>query len=210
MAAHYARFTDAAVRALNSLDSLPKIVTISSSTFVGDAAPNAGKVYDGLHAMERALDATVAPTCHLRNAFFMDNLLQGLSLLKSQNILSFPIPADRELAMITSADIARVAGQEMQRASNEQTHRVLYAGRYTMSHAAELIARGAGRAIRYQQADPEITRAQLLGHGASPDFVETYLAMSQAPVVGEENAAADENAMTLQEFVNRQIIPKLG
>lgn len=209
--AHYARFFDAAVRALKSLADLPKIVTVSSSTFLSyDAPPAASRVYNGLHAMEAALDATGAPTCHLRNAFFMDNLLQGLPLLRSQNILSFPIPAERPLPMIASADIARAAAQEMQREPNGQTHRVLFAGRYSMNRAAELIAAATGRDVRYQQADAEITRAQLLQHGASPAFVETYLAMSQAQDASEASAAADPAAMTLEEFVNGKIVPALN
>lgn len=191
VAAHYARFTDAAVRALKNSDDLPKMVTISSSTFLSDDAPPvASRVYDGLHDM-------------------MDNLLQGLPLLKARGILSFPIPAEGPLAMIASADIARVAAQEMQSEPIGPTHRVLTAGSYTMSHAAELIAQQSGREIRYQQADLETTRAQLLKHGASPAFVETYLAMSQAPDASESRAA-DADAVTLEEFVNQKIVPALG
>ena len=54
----------------------------------------------------------------------------------------------------------------------------------------------------------ETTRAQLLKHGASPAFVESYLAMSQAPDASEDDAAKLSNAVTLETFVN-QIIRKL-
>ena len=211
VAAHYARFTDALVGALNSLGDLPKIVTVSSSTFVSDdTPPAAGRVYDGLHNMEAAINAMGAPTCHLRNAFFMDNLLQGLPQLKARGVLSFPIPAERELKMIASADIARVAAQAMQRDFDGQTQRALFAGSYTLSRAAQLIEAATGRDVTYQRADLDATRAQLLKHGASADFVETYLAMSQAPDASEDAAAALPNAITLEEFVNQKIVPALN
>ena len=214
VAAHYARFSAAAAQALNAQTDLPRVITVSSAAYADEDAPRgASVVSDALHAMEQTLDATGAPTCHLRNGFFMDNLLSALPRLKSDGVLSFPLPADRPLAMVASADIARVAAQEMQREQSGQTRRVLYAGWYEMNRVAALIAAGANREIRFEQADPESTRAMLLQHGATPSFVETYLGMCAALDENAYNWQAhqpDAQTITLEEFVNQKIVPALG
>ena len=49
-------------------------------------------------------------------------------------------------------------------------------------------------------------------HGASPAFVDSYLAMSRAMNEGLNHWAdqpADPDAMTIQEFVGQEIVPAL-
>ena len=212
VAAHYARFAGAAAVALHNLDAQPKMVTVSTSSIPDNAAPHgAATVYQGLRAMEETINATGAPACHLRNGFFMDNLLSAIPRLKKDGILSFPMPADHPLAMVASADIARIAAQEMTSDAAHQTHRVLSAGRYNMNQLASLISQGTGHEILYQRADEAATRALLLQHGASPDFVESYIAMSQSPSDAEsvEGGQTDAEMITLKEFVQQKIVPTL-
>ena len=211
--AHYARFSEAAAQAVRAQDTMPLVVTVSNSSWVEAGAPaGADAISEGLRDMENTLNATGAPTCHLRNGFFMDNLLNMVPLLKAKGILSLPLPGDVPIALTATADIARVAAIELNRAPNGQTHRVLYGSWSDLDNVAALISAGAGREIAYQKSDLEQAGQMLLQHGASPAFVNSYLAMSRAMDEGLNHWAdqsADPDAMTIEEFVNREIVPAL-
>ena len=210
---HYAHFTQAAAQAVRAQDAAPLLVTVSNSSFTkAGAPPGADAIANGLREMEEILNATGAPTCHLRNGFFMDNLLNMVPLLKAKGVLSLPLPGDVPLAMTASDDIARVAALELRRAPNGQTHRVLYGSWSDLNHVAALIGAGSGREIAYQQSSLDQTRKMMEQHSASPAFVEAYVGMSQAMNEGLNQWAdqpADPNAMTIEEFVAQKIVPAL-
>ncbi len=91
-----------------------RVVTLSS---VGaEQASGTGPIL-GLHVLEKLVDAVAGlDVVHLRPAYFMENLLGSVGLIKSAGINGSPMKSDLPVSMVATRDIAAAASQYLDEA----------------------------------------------------------------------------------------------
>jgi uncharacterized protein YbjT (DUF2867 family) len=158
---------------------VPRAVSLSSvgAELEGGTGPIAG-----LHALEKRLEAVSGlHLLHLRPAYFMENHLHGIGLIKGQGIYGSPMKADLAFPMIATRDIATAAADALAAASfTGRAFRELLGPRdYAMPEATRILGASIGKPdLPYVEFPYEATRQALTGMGFSPDvarlFVEMY------------------------------------
>jgi len=107
--AYQNRVADAAARAAMAA-GLSHVVTLSS---VGaDLGHSAGPV-NGLHDLEKRFDALGINVLHLRTAYFMENFLRNVGMIKAKGIHGTPMRPDLPMTFIATKDIGEVAARRL-------------------------------------------------------------------------------------------------
>ncbi len=157
------------------------VVNLSSQG--GDRAEGTGPIV-GLHKMEERLSAlSGVNVLHLRAAYFMENLLMSISLIKRSGIMGSAIRGDLRMPMIAAKDISvRAAERLVRRDFTGQVVQDLLGQRdVSMDEVAGIIGRKIGRpGLRYVQFSYEETEKALIGMGLSRDLSRLYVEMSRA------------------------------
>jgi uncharacterized protein YbjT (DUF2867 family) len=105
---------------------------------------------------------------------FMDNLLQQLTLIKSQGMFCYPISGDRKLPACATRDIATVAARLLLDHSWSGPDSVPILGPEDLSYddMAHIMSEVLGRPIRYQQVPGQTFMATLMRHGMSEAWAQ--------------------------------------
>jgi uncharacterized protein YbjT (DUF2867 family) len=156
-------------------------VTLSS---VGaDKREKTGPVV-GLYNLEQKLNRIAGlNVLHLRAAYFMENLLPQIGVVRSMGMLAGPLKGDLSLPMIATRDIGDYAGDALAKLtfSGKQTHELLGARDVTMKEAAAIIGKAIGKAgISYTNAPAMMLKPAMVGMGISSNVVDLLLEMSDA------------------------------
>lgn len=191
----------AAVRAAG----VPRVVALSS---VGAQHEQGTGPIAGLHEHEQRLGATGADVLCLRPAFFMENFLHGLGLIRSKGIYGSPIRPDLAIPMIATQDIAAAAAARLSQADfrGVSVHELLGPGDRTMAQATAVLGAAIGRPeLPYVQFSYEDARAALLAAGMSRSvadvFVEMYRGFNDRLVrPAEARSARSTTPTTLEEW----------
>jgi len=203
-----ARYVEAVARA-----QLPRVVTLSS---VGaELAEGTGPIA-GLHDLEEALNALPwLHVQHLRPAYFMDNHLASIGLVKAQGILGSAIQADTPFAQVATPDIAVYAAMVLQAPTfTGRSVQYLTGPRdYTMKDVARILGAAIGRPdLTYVTFPPEATKSALMGAGMSSSVAGLYVEMMEAlgegrilPLQPRESGAGTPT--TLEQFAEEVFAP---
>ena len=118
--------------------------------------------FDSKYAVEKHIESSAVPCTIIAPVFFMDNLLQPwISQNLRQGKLAMAMPATRSLQQIAVADIGAFAAAVIERRDAVFGRRIDIAGaELTGDEAAAILARVAGREIRYEGFPSEALRAQ--------------------------------------------------
>ncbi len=203
---HQRRVGEALVSAL-SRARIPRAVTLSS---VGAELPEGTGPILGLHDLETMVDAGLpdAAVVHLRPAFFMENHLWGIPLIRGQGINGSPIRPDVPIAMVATKDIAAVAAQLLAHGTlTGHSVRYLLGPRdLTLREATVILGEAIGApGIRYVQFPEDEARKAMRGAGMSESAAEAMLEMHRAFNAGKIRPSAERTAesttpTTLEEF----------
>jgi uncharacterized protein YbjT (DUF2867 family) len=182
------------------------VVTLSS---VGaDLAQGAGPI-SGLHDVEQQLNQLQnVNIVHLRAAFFMENLLFGLDLIRSQNINGSSLRGDLLFPMIATRDIAEVAAQLLLRPqfSGHSTRELLGQRDVSMREATRIIGKAIGQEdLPYVQFPYEQAEQAIVGMGFSPDVARSLSEMDRSMNEGrvrpsEGRSAANTTRTSIETF----------
>ena len=188
-------------------------VTLSS---VGaDKTSKTGPVV-GLYNLEQKLNRIAAlNVLHLRAAYFMENLLPQVGVVRSMGMMAGPLKGDLSLPMIATRDIGGYAAEALAKLdfSGKQTRELLGARDVTMKEAASIVGKAIGKAgLSYTNAPAMMLKPAMVGMGMSANVVDLLLEMSDALNSGhmaalEKRSAENTTPTTLEWFAANVFAP---
>jgi uncharacterized protein YbjT (DUF2867 family) len=188
------------------------------SSVGADKATGTGPI-EGLHEMEMRLDAIAAlHVVHLRPAYFMENHMMSIGLIKSAGINGTPLRPDLSMPTIATKDIAAVAADLLARRSftGHATKELQGPRDYTPQEATAILGMAIGRPdLPYAQFPYEDALKAMTAAGLSPsvaaDFVELYRGLNEGRVTAlEPRSGANTTPTTLEEFAATVFAPAFG
>lgn len=171
---------DSIVRAIQ-LAQVKYVVNLSSTG--AELSEGTGPIV-GLHYMEERLNAVRGlNVLHLRCAFFMENLLTNVDLIKSRNVNGSAIRGDLKMPMIATRDIAAVAADKLVKRnfSGSSIQELVGPRDLTMIEATSIIAKKIDKpGLVYVMFSYEDAEKGMKSAGLSPDMSRLYVEMSRA------------------------------
>lgn len=202
----YQRHVAEAIVSALSKTRVPRVVALSS---IGAHLTEGTGPILGLHELEAKLgglrDAAVV---HLRPAYFMENHLWSIPVIRTQGINGSPIRPDASIPMIATKDIADAAARLL-RDGTVAGHSVRYLlgpRDMTMSEATRILGEAIGiPGLKYIQFPEGEVRKTMTGMGMSGSVVEAMLEMERGFNAGRirptrERDAESTTPTTLEEF----------
>lgn len=184
-----------------------KVVNLSSMG--AHLADGCGPV-SGLHFVEQALDAIDgADVRHLRPAFFYQNLLANIGMIKHMNIIGGNYGEQTKMVMVDPADIAAVAAAELLDLSFTGKSRVYISGDEKTTHEiASILGKAIGKPeLPWINFKDEDAKAGMLQAGLSEEVARNYVEMGTAYRNGKmqedytsKTAAVKHGKHSLEDF----------
>jgi len=185
---------------------VPRIVALSS---IGAHLDKGTGPILGLHNLETRLGTLKeAEVVCLRPAYFMENHLWNIPLIRSQGINGSPIRGDVPLPMIATEDIADATARLFVEGvfHGHEVRYLLGPRDLTMSEATRIIGAAIGKPeLKYVQFSEEDARKTLAGAGMSASVLEAMLKMQHGFNVGiirptRERSMENTTPTTLEYF----------
>jgi uncharacterized protein YbjT (DUF2867 family) len=138
----------------------------------------------GLHSSEQKLNAiSDLNVLHLRAAYFMENHLAAIDMIRGMDVFGHALLPDLKLPMIATRDVGDYAAQRVLHLdfSGKQTRELLGERDLSMTEATAVIARGIGKPdLRYQQFPQNQMQQALVQAGMPPQKAAVYIEMFEA------------------------------
>lgn len=151
---------------------------------------------------------------HIRSAYFMENFLRTIGLVKSKGINGTAADGDHAIPMVATQDVAKVAAAHLSNLdfAGKSVHAVMGPRDYTYREFNNIIGKAIGNPeLPYVQIPVDQAKQVFLGNGFSEDFVDNLLGMAVAIKSGMMNyQKRDESTTTpttAEEFVNEIYLP---
>jgi uncharacterized protein YbjT (DUF2867 family) len=151
----------------------------------------------------------------LRPAFFMENHLQGVGLIKGLGIYGSPLSPDAAFPQIATRDIAAAAARRLlaRDFNGRAVIELLGARDYTMTESTRILGAAIGKNdLKFVQFPVADARAAMLGMGISASvadgFIEMYQGFNQglsAPT--QARSPATTTPTTLEQFAAAVFAP---
>jgi uncharacterized protein YbjT (DUF2867 family) len=205
---------DALARAIRDA-GVPRVISLSS---VGADLDSGTGPIAGLHDLEQRLEAVPdVGVVHLRAAYFMENHLASIPLMKTAGINAGALDGDLPIPMIATRDIAAAAAEYMREPTFRGVRvRYLLGPRdYTVSQSTAMLGAAVGRPdLAYVKSSYADTGKALLGLGISASvaqaFVEMQRAFNEGRIEIEARSASNTTPTTLEEFARAVFVPAFG
>jgi len=137
----------------------------------------------GLHDQEERLNRLEGVNVlHLRPAYFMENFLNNIPLIKNQGINRSPVDGDIAFPMIATEDIAVAASRHLIDLdfTGKQVEYLLGPADLNMKEATRIIGRAIGKEdLPYVRFSYEDAEKAIAGMGASPDVARSFVEMQR-------------------------------
>jgi len=164
----------------------------------------------GLHSSEQKLNAIHdLNVLHLRAAYFMENNLAAIEMIRGMELFGHALLPDLKLPMIATRDVGDYGAQRLLDLdfSGKQTRELLGERDLSMTEATAAIALGIGKPdLRYKQFSYDQVRQALTQTGFSPKKAAVYIEMFEAINAGvlaaqEPRSAANSTPTSFETFV---------
>ncbi len=203
-------------------EAIAKAVTESGLRYAvylssyGAHVPEGTGPVTGLHSAEQKLNAVGAlNVLHLRAAYFMENNLAAIDMIRGMGVFGHALLPDLKLPMIATPDVGNYAAQRLLDLdfSGKQTRELLGERDLSMAEATTIIARGIGKPdVRYQQFPYDQVQQVLEQMGMSPKKAAVYIEMFQAinaGVLAAQEPRSPENSTptAFEKFVQDVFVP---
>ncbi|MEK6590690.1 MAG: NmrA family NAD(P)-binding protein [Nitrospinota bacterium] len=183
------------------------VVNLSSQ---GADMPEGTGPIKGLHDQEQRLNKLEdVNIIHLRCAYFMENLLMNIPLIKNSGIMGSAIMGDLKFPMIATKDIAAVAADYLikHNFSNKSIRDLLGQRGVSLNEAATVIGKKIGKPdLKYVQFPYDQAEKGLLQAGLSPDvsrlFVEMSKAFNEGLIKFQRRTPENTTPTSLEEFAD--------
>lgn len=157
------------------------VVNLSS---VGAELPKGTGPIVGLNHMEERLNRIKGLNVrHIRAAFFMENLLWNIDLIRSKNINGDTLRGDLKMQMIATTDIAAYAAERLVKKdfSGSSVRYLLGQRDFSMIEATEIIGRRINKpGLIYVMFPYNEAEKEMIAMGMSPDISKLFVEMSRA------------------------------
>ena len=189
---------------------------VNLSSVGAQLAEGAGPV-SGLHAVEELLNGvTPANVLHLRPAYFMENHLAFIELIKKMGTTGGLVRSDLPIPMIATRDIGAAAAEALRRRdfTGHQTRELLGERDLTMTQVASIIGRAIGKpGLGYTQFPFMMAKPVLRQMGMSESMAESLHEMAEAinarrMVPLEKRSAANTTPTSIETFVAEEFVPR--
>lgn len=177
-------YQDEAGKSIATAIERAKVKYVVNLSSIGADLPSGTGPIVGLHNQEERLNRIKGlQVLHLRPAYFMENLLMNVDLIKTKGILGSAIKGDLIFPMIATKDIAAYAAERLQKRdfTGSSVRYLLGQRDLSMNEAAAIIGKRINRLglpyVTFSYADAE---QSLVAAGLSPDVSRGYIEMSKA------------------------------
>jgi uncharacterized protein YbjT (DUF2867 family) len=200
------RESDAIAKAAKESD-LCYAVHLSS---YGAHVPEGTGPVTGLYSSEQKLNAISGlNVLHLRAAYFMENNLAAIGMIRGMGMFGHALLPDLKLPMIATRDIGAYAAQRLVDLdfSGKQTRELLGERDLSMVEATAVIGRGIGKPdLRYKQFPYDQMQQALTQTGFSPRKAAVYIEMFKAINAGvlaplEPRSPENSTPTSFEKFV---------
>jgi uncharacterized protein YbjT (DUF2867 family) len=170
----------------------------------------------GLHSSEQKLNAISGlNVLHLRAAYFMENNLAAIGMVRGMGMFGHALLPDLKLPMIATRDVGDYAAQRLLDLdfSGKQTRELLGERDLSMAEATAVIARGIGKPdLRYEQFPYDQMQQGLTQMGIPPKRTAVYIEMFKAinaGVLAAQEPRLPENSTptSFEKFVQDVFAP---
>lgn len=152
---------------------------------------------------------------YLRPAWFMENFLWNIGLIKATGIYGMAVEPDLPFPMIATPDIAAVAAGYLHTLAFEgsNVHYLNGPRDYTMTEVSRIIGAAIGRPeLRYVRFPDAVMRKGLISSGGlTPDAADMNLEINHAinsrRLHAEPRSASNTTPTTLEEFARSSFAP---
>jgi uncharacterized protein YbjT (DUF2867 family) len=205
--------TSGAISEAVKKSELEYAVNLSS---IGAQVPSGTGPISGLHNYEQNLNAVEnVNILHLRPAFFFENHLAAVSMIKMMGIFGGAIKPDLKIAMIATKDIGDYAARRLLKSDfiGKQTQELLGERDLTMNEVAAVVGKALRNpALRYAQFPYDQVQQVLVQMGTPAKtaacFIEMFRAFSERIVVPEEPRSEKNTTPTsIESFVKEVFVP---
>jgi len=191
-----------------------KITRVVNLSSVGGELSSGTGPITGLHRQEERLNRIKGlNVLHLRPAYFMENLLGGIELIRTKGINGGAVRGDLRMPMIATRDIAAYAADRLVKRDNAgaSTAYLLGPRDLTLAEATTTIGIKIGlpnlQYVTFPYAEAE---KGLIAAGLSPDMSRLYVEMSRAFNEGRISVKWENGIstpITLDEFCATVFVP---
>jgi uncharacterized protein YbjT (DUF2867 family) len=203
-------------------DAIAKAVRESGLRFAvhlssyGAHVPEGTGPVAGLHSSEQKLNAISGlNVLHLRAAYFMENNLAAIGMIRGMGIFGHALLPDLKLPMIATRDVGNYAAQRLLDLdfSGNQTRELLGERDLSMTEATAVIARGIGNPdLRYEQLPYDQMQQALTQIGLSPEkaalYIELFMAINTGVLAAREPRSRENTTPTsFETFVQDVFAP---
>ncbi|MFZ3342097.1 MAG: NmrA family NAD(P)-binding protein [Terriglobales bacterium] len=170
----------------------------------------------GLHSSEQKLNAiSDLNVLHLRAAYFMENNLAGIDMIRGMGIFGNALLPDLKLPMAATGDVGDYAAQRLLDLdfSGKQTRELLGERDLSMTEVTAVIARGIGKPdLRYQQFPYDQVQRVLTQMAVPPKgaalYIEMYKAINAGVLIPQEPRSRENSTPTsFEKFVQDVFAP---
>jgi uncharacterized protein YbjT (DUF2867 family) len=151
---------------------------------------------------------------HIRSAYFMDNFLRTIGLVKNKGINGTAAAGDHAIPMVATQDVARIAAGHLASLdfSGKSVHAVMGPKDYTYREFTSIIGKAIGHPdLPYVQFPVAQVKQTFLSNGFSEDFVDNLIEMGTAIETGFMNYQKRDDSTTTpttaEDFVNQVYLP---
>lgn len=151
---------------------------------------------------------------HVRSAYFMENFLRTIGLVKKMGINGTAAEGDYAIPMVAVRDVAAIAAGHLARLdfSGKSVRAVMGPRDYTYREFTSMIGKAIGvPELAYVRFPADQAKQAFLDNGFSEDFADNLLGMATAISTGFMNyQQRDESTTTpttAEEFINEVYLP---
>lgn len=151
---------------------------------------------------------------HIRSAYFMENFLRTIPLVKDKGINGTAADGDHSFPMVATKDVAEIAAGHLANLdfTGKSVHAVMGPRNYTMREFTTIVGKAIGKPdLPYVQVPVEQAKQIFMGNGFAEDFVDNLLGMAIGVKDGIFNYQKRDNSTTTpttaEEFANEIYVP---
>lgn len=145
---------------------------------------------------------------HIRSAYFMENFLRTIDLVKNKGINATAADGDHAIPMVATRDVAKIIAGHLARLDfkGKSIHAVMGPQNYTLREFTSIIGNAIGKPeLPYVQIPLEQAKEIFSGNGFTENFVDNLLEMATGIKEGifnyQKRAANSTTPTTAEEFV---------
>jgi uncharacterized protein YbjT (DUF2867 family) len=169
----------------------------------------------GLHKMEERLNRIEGlNVLRLRAAYFMENLLWNIDLIRSKGIAGSAVRGDLKIPMIATRDIAEYAAERLVKRdfTGSSVHYLLGQRDLSLTEAAGIIGSRISKPdLPYITFPYEEAEKAMVGMGLSPDMSRTYVEMARAfnegTIKAERRTEENTTPTSIESFCDEVFVP---